>query len=86
MHPLIYQIWHFISSHSYYQEADFATHAGGTPGRALKLFFDGVWGPSSETLPISNLGFFSLKNGRFMVFLFVCFVLFFEILQIGTHF
>ena len=47
--PFIYQIWHFISSHSYYQEADFATHAGGAPGRVLKLFCDGVWGPSSET-------------------------------------
>ena len=29
IHPFIYQIWLFISSHSYYQEADFATHASG---------------------------------------------------------
>ena len=82
---------HLISSHSYYQAADFATPPGGTPGWGLKLFLIGCRARVLKPLPISNLHvqFFSLKNGWFYVLLLLlllffvlflfCFVLFFKI-------
>ena len=75
---------HLISSHSYYQEADFATLAGGTPGWVLKLFLTGCRARVLKPLPISNVRFFSLKNGWFYIFLF-CFVLFCFVFKIFAN-
>ena len=64
---------HFISSHSYYQEADFATLACGTPGWVLILFLTGCRARVLKPLPISNLRFFSLKKKKKKKWLFKIF-------------